>query len=73
MVACIAIPTSVAILLDSTSSTEILSWKKIFERVESSKMGTLEVPKLLEFLQRKVMKTSQTLQRRFITFNGHYE
>ena len=41
--------TSVDILLDSTRSTEILSWKKIFERVESSKIQKWHSLDSLEF------------------------
>ena len=40
---------SVPILLDSTRSTEILSWKKIFERVESSKIQKWHSLDSLEF------------------------
>ena len=41
--------TSVDILLDSTRSTEILSWKKIIERVESSKIQKWHSLDSLEF------------------------
>ena len=40
---------SVPILLDSTRSTEILSWKEIFERVESSKIQKWHSLDSLEF------------------------
>ena len=40
---------SVDILLDSTRSTEILSWKKIIERVESSKIQKWHSLDSLEF------------------------
>ena len=42
-------PASVPILLDSTRSTEILSWKKFFERVESSKIQKWHSLDSLEF------------------------
>ena len=44
------VPTSVDILLDLTRSTEILSWKKFIEQVESSKIQKLQSLDLLEFL-----------------------
>ena len=40
----------VDILLDSTRSTEILSWKKNFERVESSKIQKWQSLDSLEFM-----------------------
>ena len=43
------VSTSVDILLDSTRSTEILSWKKFIERVESSKIHKWHSLDSLEF------------------------
>ena len=43
------VSSSVNILLDSTRSTEILSWKKIIERVESSKIQKWHSLDSLEF------------------------
>ena len=59
---------SVDILLDSTFSTEILSWKKFIKRVESSKIQkwqSLDSPKFLWLYFEQIPSTRQVFLNHF--------